>query len=305
MVLNRAKIVKELEPGLNGIFGDVYDSYDNEHEYLFTQDKSNRAFEEEVVFSGFGQAPTKSEGGAVTYDDAQEGGVARYNHETIALAFAITEEAMEDNLYAPLAKRLTRALAHSMAYTKQVKAANIFNNGFDNTYTFFDGKEFFATDHPLVGGGTFANEPTTAVDLSEDALENAVIDISQWVDERSLKIAVKPVSLHVPPQLQFVACRLLDSPGRPETADNDLNAVRAKGVFPGGYFVQNHFSDTDAWFVKTSENARGFGAKYFVRVPVQKKMEGDFETGNMRYKARERYSFGVSNPRAYYASPGA
>lgn len=302
MTVNRARILKELEPGLHAIFGDTYNSYDDEHLVLFEKDKSTRAWEEDVIFSGLGAAPVKEEGASVTYDDGQEGWVARYNHETIALAFAITEEAMEDNQYASISKRLTKSLANSMAYTKQVKGADIFNNGFSGSYPIGDGKAFFATDHPLVGGGTDSNTQGTPADLSETALEDIAIAIASWVDERGLIVALQPQSLHIPPQLLFVATRLLETPGRVATADNDINALRQKGVFPDGYHVNHYFTDTDAYFVRVRCPD---GARFFERIPIQKKMEGDFETGNVRFKSRERYSFGVSNWRSYYGSPGA
>ncbi len=302
MALNRTQELKQLEPGLNVIFGQGYNGFENEHAVLFDSETSSRAFEEELLFPGLGTAPVKPEGGAVTYDTTGEGWVARYNHETIALAFALTEEAMEDNLYEPLATRLTKALARSMAHTKQTKAANVFNNGFSSSFTGGDAKELFATDHPLRGGGTASNEPTTSTDLSETSLENAIIDVGGFVDDRSLPIAVQVRTLHLPRQLEFVAERLLVSPGRPDTANNDINAFKSLGKLPGGYFINHRFTDTDAWFMRTDAPN---GLKFFTRAPVTTKMEGDFESGNVRYKARERYSFGWSDWRGGYASPGA
>ena len=302
MAISRAQLMKELEPGLNALFGMEYDRYDNEHAEIFDTENSDRAFEEEVMLSGFGQAPTKGEGAAVTFDTANESFTARYTHETIALAFAITEEAVEDNLYDRLSSRYTRALARSMANTKQVKAASILNNAFDSTFAIGDGMELCATDHPTIGGGNFANELSTAADLNETSLEQSLIDISAFIDERGLKIALRGMKLIIPTNLQFVAERLMASNLRPATADNDVNAQRNMGMLPDGYVVNHFLTDTDAFFIKT-DAPNGF--KHFVRTPIQNSMEGDFDTGNVRYKARERYSFGVSDPRCVFGSPGA
>lgn len=302
MAINRAQLVKELEPGLNALFGLEYDKYPEECKQIFDSESSDRAFEEEVMLSGFGEAATKAEGGGVTYDSASEAWTARYSHETIALAFAITEEAIEDNLYDRLSARYTKALARSMRHTKEVKGANVLNRAFNNSYLGGDGLELISTAHPLTSGGTLANEPSTATDLNETALENAMIDIAAFVDERGLKIAVQGQKLIIPAELQFVAERLLKSEGRVGTADNDLNALRSSGMLPQGYTVNHYLTDSDAWFVKTDAPN---GMKLFERAKVKTSMEGDFETGNVRYKARERYSFGWSDPRAIYGSPGA
>jgi hypothetical protein len=302
MAINRAQLVKELEPGLNALFGLEYDRYENEHAEIFDTENSDRAFEEEVMLAGFAQAPVKGEGASVSYDTAQETFTSRYTHETVALAFSLTEEAIEDNLYDSLSSRYTRALARSMANTKQVKAANVLNNGFNSSFPGGDGKELFATNHPTLTGGDQANEPTTAADLNETSLENALIDISQFKDERGIKINVQARKLIVPPQLQFVAERILQSPGRVSTSDNDINAMKNMGMFPEGYVVNHYLTDTDAFFIKT-DAPNGF--KYFERTPIRTAMEGDFDTGNMRYKARERYSFGFSDPRAVYGSQGS
>jgi hypothetical protein len=302
MAINRAQLVKELEPGLNALFGLEYDRYENEHAEIFDSENSDRAFEEEVMLSGFAQAPTKGEGTAVTYDTAQETYTSRYSHETVALAFALTEEAIEDNLYDSLSARYTKALARSMASTKQVKAANVLNNGFSSSFPGGDGKELFALDHPTLTGGDGANEPSTDSDLNETSLENAMIDIAAFKDERGIKINVQARKLIVPPQLQFVADRLLQTPGRVGTSDNDINAIRNMGMLPDGYVVNHYLTDTDAWFIKTDAPN---GMKHFVRSPMSTGMEGDFETGNVRYKARERYSFGFSDWRGMYASKGA
>jgi|TARA_R110000824_G_scaffold98284_2_gene234502 hypothetical protein len=302
MPITRGQLLKELEPGLNALFGLEYDRYDNEHAEIFEKESSDRAFEEEVMLSGFGQAPVKGEGAAVTYDTANEAYTARYTHETIALAFSITEEAVEDNLYDRLSSRYTRALARSMANTKQVKAANILNNAFDSSFTFGDGKELCATDHPTTGGGTLRNELSTSADLNETSLEQSLIDIAAFIDERGLKIALQGKKLVIPPALQFVAERLMASNLRPGTADNDINATRSMGMLPDGYVINHFLTDTDAFFIKT-DAPNGF--KHFVRAPIRTSMEGDFETGNVRYKARERYSFGVSDPRCVFGSPGA
>ena len=302
MAINRAQLVKELVPGLHALFGLEYDSYENQHEEIFDTESSERAFEEEVMLSGFGEAPTKGEGAAVVYDTAQESFTSRYSHETIALAFALTEEAIEDNLYDTLSSRYTRALARSMNTTKQVKAANVLNNAFNSSFVGGDGKELCATDHPTVGNIDLRNELSTAADLNETSLEQALIDIADFKDERGLKINAQATKLIIPPALQFVADRLMESPGRINTSDNDINALRNMGMVPQGYVVNNYLTDTDAFFLKTDVPN---GLKHFVRTPVQTSMEGDFETGNVRYKARERYSFGFSDWRGIFGSPGA
>jgi hypothetical protein len=302
MAISRSQLVKELEPGLNALFGMEYSRYDAEHAEIFETESSDRAFEEEVMLVGFGNAPTKSEGSGVQFDSANEAYTARYTHETVALAFALTEEAVEDNLYDRLGARYTRALARSMAHTKQVKAAAVLNNAFNSSFAGGDGKELCATDHPLSGGGTFRNEPSTAADLNETSLENALIDISTFVDERNMIIALRGAKLIVPPQLQFVADRLLESTLRVGTADNDVNAIRNMGMLPEGYTVNHFLTDPDAFFIKT-DAPNGF--KHFERSPMRTSMEADFDTGNMRFKARERYSFGYSDPRAVFGSPGA
>lgn len=302
MAISRAQLAKELEPGLNALFGMEYGRYENQHSEIYTTESSDRAFEEEVMLSGFGAAPVKQEGSGVSFDDANESFTARYNHETIALAFAITEEAVEDNLYDRISARYTRALARSMAHTKQVKAAAVLNNAFDSSVTGGDGKELCATDHPLITGGTFANEPSTAADLNETSLEDALISIAGFVDERGLKIALRGTKLIIPRQLQFTAERLMSSVLRPATSDNDVNAVRSMGMLPQGYTVNDFLTDTDAFFIMT-DTPRGF--LHFERTPLSTNMEADFDTGNMRYKARERYSFGFSDPRCVFGSPGA
>ena len=302
MAISRAQLAKELEPGLNALFGLEYARYDDESSEIYDTESSERAFEEEVMLSGFGSAPVKQEGSAITFDDAQEAYTARYTHETIALAFSITEEAIEDNLYDRLASRYTKALARSMANTKQVKGAATLNNAFDNTFTGGDGKELCATDHPLVNNGSLRNEPSTDADLNETSLENALIDIAAFVDERGLKVSVRGQKLIIPPALQFVADRLLESTLRPGSADNDINAMRNMGMLPQGYTVNHYLTDTDAFFIKT-DAPRGF--VHFERMPMSTKMEGDFDTGNVRFKARERYSYGYSDPRCVYGSPGA
>ena len=306
MAISRAQLAKELEPGLNALFGMEYARYENQHSEIYTTESSDRAFEEEVMLSGFGAAPTKSEGSSINYDDANEAYTARYNHETIALAFSITEEAIEDNLYDRLGSRYTRALARSMAHTKQVKAAAVLNNAFDGGPTAGgDGKALCATDHPLTSGGTFANEPTTAADLNETSLEDGLIDISTFTDDRGLTISVQATKLVVPPQLVFVADRILNSPLRSGTADNDINAIKNTGVLPGGYTVNHYLNDPDAWFLLTSVTETGEGLKMFQRTNMETSMEPDFSTGNLRYKARERYSFGWSDWRGIYGSQGA
>ena len=302
MAISRAQLAKELEPGLNALFGMEYGRYENEHSEIFETESSDRAFEEEVMLTGFGAAPTKNEGGAVNFDDAQESFTSRFTHETIALAFSITEEAIEDNLYDRLASRYTRALARSMAHTKQVKAANVLNNAFSSSVTGGDGVELCSLVHPLSGGGTFANEPSTNADLNETSLEDALISISGFTDERGLKIALRGMKLIIPPALQFVAERLMASALRVGTADNDVNAIRSKGMLSDGYVVNHFLTDTDAFFIKT-DAPNGF--KHFERAPIKTQMEGDFDTGNMRFKARERYSFGFSDPRCVFGSTGA
>ena len=302
MAISRAQLAKELEPGLNALFGMEYSRYENEHAEIFETEASDRAFEEEVLIVGFGNARDKSEGQGVAYDQASEGFTARYTHETVALAFALTEESVEDNLYDRLGARYTKALARSMAHTKQVKAANVLNNAFSSSFTGGDGKSLVATDHPLAGGGTFSNRPSAFADLNETSLENALISISTFVDDRNMILALQGTKLVVPPQLQFVADRLLETPGRVETADNDINAIRNMGLLPQGYAVNHFLTDTDAFYVLT-DCPDGF--KHFERSPIATSMEGDFNTGNVRYKARERYSFGFSNPRAVFASQGA
>ena len=302
MAISRSQLVKELEPGLNALFGLEYNRYENEHAEIFVSEASDRAFEEEVMLSGFGSAPVKEEGSAVTFDQATESFTARYTHETIAMAFAITEEAIEDNLYDRLAARYTRALARSMANTKQVKAANVLNNAFNSSFAGGDGKELCATDHPLASGGTFANELSTAADLSETSLEQSLIDIAAFVDERGLKIAMQGVKLIIPKELQFTAERILRSPQRVGTADNDINAMASMGMMPQGYRVNHYLTDTDAFFIMTDAPN---GMKQFVRSPIKTAIEGDFDTGNVRFKARERYSFGFSDPRGIFGSPGA
>jgi hypothetical protein len=302
MAISRSQLLKELLPGLNALFGNEYRRYEEEHKAIFETETSERSFEEETKLSGFGTAPVKGEGAAIAYDNAQEAWTARYNHETIALGFAITEEAMEDNLYGSLSARYTKSLARSMANTKQVKAANILNNGFSSTYPGGDSKPLFDTQHPLVSGGVNSNEPSTAADLNETSLEAAIIQIAAWTDERGLLIAAKPRKLIVPPSLMFVATRLLETELRTATADNDTNAIRSLGAIPEGYGVNHYLTDTDAWFLKTDVPN---GLKHFVRAPLSQTMDGDFDTGNVRYKARERYSFGWSDPLGMFGSPGA
>jgi len=306
MAISRSQLLKELEPGLNALFGLEYDRYENEHAEIFETESSDRAFEEEVMLAGFGNAPTKAEGAAVTFDSANESFTSRYTHETIALAFAITEEAIEDNLYDRLSSRYTKALARSMSNTKQVKAAAVlnkaFNNAANNGITYGDGKALAATDHPLTTGGDLANRLATDADLNETSLEQALIDIAAFVDERGLKVAIQGRKLIIPPELQFVAERLMGTAQRPGTADNDVNAMRSMGMLPEGYVVNHFLTDTDAFFIKT-DAPNGF--KHFERAAITTSMEGDFDTGNVRYKARERYSFGVSDPRCVFASPGA
>jgi len=301
MAISRAQLLKELLPGLNALFGLEYKTYGEEHKEIYETETSERSFEEETKLSGFSAAPVKAEGAAIAYDNAQEAWTARYNHETIALGFSITEEAVEDNLYDSLSKRYTKALARAMAYTKQVKAASVLNNGFSSSYVGGDGKALFAADHPLVSGGTNSNR-LTASDLNETSLEAAVIQIAGWTDERGLLIAAKPGKLIVPPALMFTAKRLLDTELRVSTADNDINALKAMGSIPGGYTVNHFLTDTNAWFLTTDVPN---GMKHFVRTPLQNSMDGDFDTGNVRYKSRERYSFGWSDPLGMFASPGS
>lgn len=301
MAISRAQLLKELLPGLNALFGMEYAKYGEEHAEIFETESSDRSFEEEVKLSGFSAAPVKGEGAAIEYDNAQEAFTARYTHETIAMGFAITEEAIEDNLYDSLSSRYTKALARAMAYTKQVKAAAILNNAFSGI-TYGDGKTLCATDHPLVSGGVNSNRPAVAADLNETSLEASVIQISQWTDERGLLIAAKPRKLVIPPALQFVATRLLETEGRVGTADNDLNALRSNGAIPEGYTVNHYLTDTNAWFLMTDIPN---GLKHFTRSPMATSMDADFDTGNSRYKARERYSFGVSDPLGIFGSPGA
>ena len=302
MAISRAQLAKELEPGLNALFGMEYARYENEHAEIFETESSDRAFEEEVLIVGFGNAEVKTEGQGVNYDQASEGFTARYTHETVALAFSLTEEAVEDNLYDRLGARYTKALARSMAHSKQVKAANVLNNAFSSSFTGGDGVSLINTSHPLAGGGTLANRASTMSDLNETSLENALISISTFVDDRNMILALQGTKLIVPPQLQFVADRLLESPGRVGTADNDINAVRNMGLLPQGYAVNHFLTDTDAFFILT-DCPDGF--KHFERSPISTSMEGDFDTGNVRYKARERYSFGFSNPRCVFGSQGA
>tara|TARA_R100001510_G_scaffold27402_1_gene24116 strand:- start:548 stop:1453 length:906 start_codon:yes stop_codon:yes gene_type:complete len=301
MAISRMQLVKELEPGLNALFGLEYDRYENQHTEIFDTENSDRAFEEEVMLGGFANASVKEEGSGVSYDAAQETFTSRYTHETIALAFSLTEEAVEDNLYDKISTRYTKALARSMANTKQVKAAAVLNNAFNSSFAGGDGKELCATDHPILAG-TFKNELSTAADLNETSLEQALIDIADMKDERGLKIALQGTKLIIPINLQFVAERLMKSQGRVGTADNDINALANMGMLPQGYVVNNFLTDTDAFFIKTDAPN---GLKHFVRAPIRTAMEGDFDTGNVRYKARERYSFGFSDPRGIFGSPGA
>jgi len=302
MAISRAQLLKELLPGLNALFGLEYARYGEEHKQIFETESSERSFEEETKLSGFSAAPVKNEGSAIAYDNAQEAWTARYNHETIALGFSITEEAIEDNLYDSLSARYTKALARAMAYTKQTKAAAVLNNGFDSDYPGGDGVALFSASHPLVGGGTNSNIPTTPADLNETSLEAAVIQIAAWTDERGLLIAAKPKKLVVPPSLMFVATRLLETELRVSTADNDINAIKSNGSIPEGYTVNHFLTDPDAWFLTTDVPN---GLKHFVRTPMAQNMDGDFDTGNVRYKSRERYSFGWSDPLGMYGSEGA
>jgi hypothetical protein len=309
--ISRAQELKQLLPGLNALFGEEYANYENEHEEIYVTENSERSFEEELKLSGFGAAPVKDEGAAISYDVAQESFVARYTHETIAMGFSITEEAMEDNLYVSLSGRYTKALARAMAYTKQVKAVYPLNNGFTATFQSGDGVNLFTASgdgvtggdgHPLVSGGKNSNRPTTGADLNETSLEDAIIQIGKWTDERGLKIAARPKKLIIPSDLQFVATRLLQSDYRVGTADNDINAIKTNGVIPEGFTVNHYLTDTNAFFITTDVPD---GMKHFVRSPMTTSMDGDFDTGNVRYKSRERYSFGVSDPLGIFGSPGS
>jgi len=302
MAISRAQLLKELLPGLNALFGLEYKKYGEQHKEIFETESSERSFEEETKLSGFNAAPVKNEGSAMQYDNAQEAWTARYNHETIAMGFSITEEAIEDNLYDSLSSRYTKALARGMSYTKQVKAANILNNAFAAGYTYGDGVVLCSTSHPLVSGGVNSNTQSTPADLNETSLEAAVIQIAAWTDERGLLIAAKPTKLVIPPALQFVATRLLETKLRTGTTDNDINAIESNGSIPGGYTINNYLIDTNAYFLLTDVPN---GLKHFVRTPMQTGMDSDFDTGNSRYKARERYSFGVSDPLGIFGSQGA
>ena len=302
MAISRAQLLKELLPGLNALFGMEYARYGEEHKEIYETETSERSFEEETKLSGFSAAPVKNEGSAIAYDNAQEAWTARYNHETIALGFSLTEEAIEDNLYDSLSARYTKALARAMAYTKQVKAANVLNNGFSSSYPGGDNVSLFSAAHPLVSGGVNSNIPGVPADLNETSLEAAVIQIAAWTDERGLLIAAKPRKLIVPPALQFVATRLLETELRVGTNDNDVNAIKNNGSIPEGYAINHFLTDNNAWFLTTDVPN---GMKHFVRTPMSTSMDGDFETGNVRYKARERYSFGWSDPLSMYGSVGA
>ena len=300
--ISRANELKQLLPGLNALFGEEYANYENEHEEIYATENSERSFEEELKLSGFGAAPVKDEGSAINYDTAQESFVARYTHETIAMGYSITEEAMEDNLYVSLSGRYTKALARAMSYTKQVKGAYPLNNGFSTTFSSGDGVALFSTAHPLVSGGTNSNRPSSGSDLNETSLEDAIIQIGKYTDERGLKIAARARKLIVPTDLQFVATRLLQSDYKVSSADNDVNAIKTNGVIPEGYTVNHYLTDTNAFFITTDVPD---GMKHFVRSPMTTSMDGDFDTGNVRYKARERYSFGVSDPLGIFGSPGS
>jgi len=302
MAISRAQLLKELLPGLNAFLGLEYARYGEQHKEIYETETSERSFEEETKLSGFSAAPVKNEGSAIAYDNAQEAFTARYTHETIALGFSITEEAVEDNLYDSLSSRYTKALARAMAYTKQVKAASTLNNGFDSDYPGGDGQPLFSASHPLISGGVNSNVPSTPADLNETSLENAVIQIAAWTDERGLLIAAKPRKLVIAPANMFVATRLLETELRVATADNDINAIKSNGSIPEGYTVNNFLTDPDAWFLCTDVPN---GLKHFVRTPLQNSMDGDFDTGNVRYKARERYSFGWSDPLGVFGSSGA
>jgi phage major head subunit gpT-like protein len=303
MAITRSQLVKELEPGLNALFGLEYKRYENEHEEIFSIETSDRAFEEEVMLTGFGSAPVKTEGAGVQYDTALESFTARYTHETVAMAFALTEEAVEDNLYDRLSGRYTKAMARSMSFTKQVKAASVLNNGFTaGNYAGGDGVALFATDHPTALSSNYANTPAVPADLNETSLEQALIDIAAFIDERGLKVALTGRKMIVPKELQFTAERLMKSTLRTSTADNDINAIKSMGMLPEGYAVNHYLTDVNAWFIITDAPN---GLKMFERSPIKTAFEGDFDTGNVRYKARERYSFGWSDPRGAYGSPGA
>jgi len=302
MAISRAQLLKELLPGLNALFGLEYTTYQQEHKEIYETEKSERSFEEETKLSGFSAAPVKNEGSAIAYDNAQEAFTARYNHETIALGFSITEEAVEDNLYDSLSARYTKALARAMAYTKQVKGAATLNNAFSGSYLGGDGVALISTAHPLVSGGTNSNRPATAADLNETSLENAVIQIAAWTDERGLLIAAQPTKLVIPPALQFTATRLLETNLRVGTADNDINALKNNGSIPQGYCINHFLTDTNAWFLMTDVPN---GLKHFERAALANSMDGDFDTGNVRYKSRERYSFGWSDPLGIFGSPGS
>jgi Mu-like prophage major head subunit gpT len=302
MAISRAQLLKELLPGLNALFGLEYATYQEEHKEIYETETSERSFEEETKLSGFSAAPVKNEGSAIQYDNAQEAWTARYNHETIALGFSLTEEAIEDNLYDSLSARYTKALARGMAYTKQVKAASVLNNGFTSGYNGGDGVPLFSTAHPLISGGTNSNRPSTGADLNETSLEAAVIQIAAWTDERGLLIAAKPKKLIVPPALMFVATRLLETSLRVGTTDNDINALKNNGSIPEGYTVNHYLTDTNGWYLTTDVPN---GMKHFVRTPLANNMDGDFDTGNVRYKSRERYSFGWSDPLGMFGSPGS
>jgi hypothetical protein len=302
MAISRAQLLKELLPGLNALFGLEYKKYGEEHKEIFDTETSERSFEEETKLSGFSSAPVKNEGSAMRYDNAQEAWTARYTHETIAMGFALTEEAMEDNLYDSLSARYTKALARAMAYTKQIKAAAILNNAFASGVTYGDGQVLCSTTHPLVSGGVNSNTPATPADLNETSLEAAVIQIAAWTDERGLLIAARPNKLIIPPALQFVATRILETELRVGTADNDINALKNNGSISGGYAINHYLTDTNAWFLTTDVPN---GLKHFIRTPMSTSMDADFDTGNSRYKARERYSFGVSDPLGIFGSPGA
>jgi hypothetical protein len=303
MAISRAQLLKELLPGLNALFGLTYKTYEEEHKEIFEIETSERSFEEEVKLSGFASAPVKNEGSAINYDNAQEVWSARYTHETIALGFSITEEAMEDNLYDSLSARYTKSLARAMAYTKQVKGASVLNNAFAASgYTGGDGVVLCSTSHPTVAGGVNSNRPTTGADLNETSLEAAVIQIAAWTDERGLLIAARPKKLIIPPALMFVATRILQTELRTSTSDNDINALKSMSAIPGGYSVNHYLTDTNAWFLMTDVPN---GLKHFIRAPLKQAMDGDFDTGNVRYKSRERYSFGWSDPLGIFGSPGS
>jgi len=302
MAISRAQLLKELLPGLNALFGMEYARYGEEHKEIYETETSERSFEEETKLSGFSAAPVKNEGSAIAYDNAQEAWTARYNHETIALGFSLTEEAIEDNLYDSLSARYTKSLARAMAYTKQVKAANVLNNGFSSSFPGGDGVALFSAAHPLVSGGVNSNTPSVQSDLNETSLEAAVIQIAAWTDERGLLIAAKPKKLVVPPALQFVATRLLETSLRVGTNDNDINAIMNNGSIPEGYTINHYLTDNNAWFLTTDVPN---GMKHFVRTPMSNSMDGDFDTGNVRYKSRERYSFGFSDPLGMFGSQGA